>query len=125
MPARYRALFSQWRNGTALDTYGNTGGWITGINSGLSVSTRGYQQATTPTPALQTRRISPAWIPIELSRVESQYASVELADGANVTAMATIGAIRDNAPTSRNADRQSRTRFAFGRRRISIPKSRC
>ena len=24
MPARYRAVFSQWRNGTALNTFGNT-----------------------------------------------------------------------------------------------------
>jgi hypothetical protein len=31
--------------------------------------------------------------------VQSQYASVELSDGSNVTAMATIGAIRDNAQT--------------------------
>src|SRR5437016_8358390 len=34
MPARYRATFSQWRNATALNTYGNTNGWIAGINSG-------------------------------------------------------------------------------------------
>ena len=32
----------------------------------------------------------------ELSRVESQYASVELADGANTTALAAIGSIRAN-----------------------------
>jgi hypothetical protein len=35
--------------------------------------------------------------PEELSRVQSQYASVELADGANLTAIGTIGAIRENA----------------------------
>ena len=33
----------------------------------------------------------------ELARVQSQYASVELADGANMNAMATIGSIRGNA----------------------------
>src|SRR5258708_15164497 len=33
----------------------------------------------------------------EQARVKSQYASVELADGANTTAMATIGSIRGNA----------------------------
>jgi len=33
----------------------------------------------------------------ELLRVESQYASVELADGANTNALSTIGAIRGNA----------------------------
>ena len=31
---------------------------------------------------------------MELGRVQSQYASIELADGANINAMATIGAIR-------------------------------
>ena len=35
MPARYRALFSQWRNVTSLNTFGNTGSWVSGINSGL------------------------------------------------------------------------------------------
>jgi hypothetical protein len=33
----------------------------------------------------------------EQSRVESQYASVELSDGASVNALSTIGAIRGNA----------------------------
>ena len=33
----------------------------------------------------------------ELSRVQSQYASVELSDGANTTAVTTIGAIRGNS----------------------------
>jgi hypothetical protein len=33
----------------------------------------------------------------ELGRVQSQYASIELADGANINAMATIGAIRGSA----------------------------
>src|SRR6266576_7273135 len=32
MPARYRAQFSQWRNTTAGNVYGNTGMWVTGIN---------------------------------------------------------------------------------------------
>jgi hypothetical protein len=33
----------------------------------------------------------------ELERVQSQYASVQLADGANVNAMATVGSIRGSA----------------------------
>jgi hypothetical protein len=33
----------------------------------------------------------------ELGRVQSQYASIELSDGANMNAMATIGAIRGSA----------------------------
>ena len=94
MPARYRAVFSQWRNGTALNTFGNTSGWMTGINSGTSNG--GYQQAT-----IQLLPYSPDHLSgmnaDELSRVKSQYASVELSDGANTTAMATIGSIRGNA----------------------------
>lgn len=97
MPARYQALFSIWRNGVAQDTYGNTGGWVNGINSGqVPIVNAGYQQATT-----QLRPYDPGALagmtPDELARVQSQYASVELSDGANVTAMATLGAIRNNA----------------------------
>jgi hypothetical protein len=97
MPARYQALFSIWRNGVAQDTYGNTGGWINGINSGqVPVVNAGYQQATTQLVPYNAEVLA-AMTPDELARVESQYASVELSDGANVTAMATLGAIRNNA----------------------------
>ncbi len=97
MPARYRALFSNWRNTVARDLYGNTGTWVTGINSGqLPAVNTGYQQATT-----RLLQYSPGALagmtPEELERVKSQHASVELADGANTTAMATIGSIRGNA----------------------------
>src|SRR5579862_7023885 len=94
MPARYRAQFSQWRNAGAQDTYGNTTGWITGINTG-NVNA-GYQQATTPLLQYELDTLS-GMTPDELARVKSQYASVELTDGANTTAMATIGSIRGNA----------------------------
>src|SRR3977135_2265713 len=47
MPARYQAHFSQWRNAFAQDSYGNTGAWVNGINSGLPGVVSGYQQATT------------------------------------------------------------------------------
>jgi len=94
MPARYRAQFSQWRNGAALNTYGNTGGWITGVNTGNVGG--GYQQATTPLGRYQQDHLA-SMDAVELSRVQSQYASVELTDGANSTAMASIGTIRGNA----------------------------
>jgi hypothetical protein len=95
MPARYQALFSQWRNSAAQDTYGNTTPWITGINSGIGVNA-GYQQATTPLQPYNPAVLA-AMTPDELRRVESQYASVELSDGASETAMAAIGAMRNNA----------------------------
>jgi hypothetical protein len=96
MPARYQALFSQWRNAAAQDTYGNTAPWIAGINSGLGVNV-GYQQATTPLQPYDPGVLA-GMTPDELRRVESQYASVELSDGASETAMTAIGAIRKGAP---------------------------
>jgi len=94
MPARYRAQFSQWENTISQDTYGNTTAWIRGIDTGNVAS--GYQQATTEllpyNPAVLSRMA-----PDEFSRVKSQYASVELADGANTLAIETIGSIRGNA----------------------------
>src|SRR5580692_143024 len=97
MPARYRALFSQWRNVTSLDTFGNTGSWISGINSGLlpNINT-GYQRSTTQLLPYNPDHLS-GMDPFELERVQSQYASVQLVDGANVNAMATIGSIRGSA----------------------------
>ena len=97
MPARYRAQFSTWRNALAPNTYGNTGTWISGINSGQLPSVNsGYQRATTQLLQYDPNQLS-AMNADELSRVQSQYASVELSDGANTTAMATIGAIRGDA----------------------------
>ena len=93
MPSRYRAQFSQWRNTVAEDTYGNTTTWLSGINSGqLPLINNGYRQATT-----QLLQYSPDHLTgmtsDELGRVKSQYASVELSDGANTNAIATIGSL--------------------------------
>jgi hypothetical protein len=97
MPARYRAQFSTWHNTSALNTFGNTGSWISGINSGQpSLISTGYQQATTRLLPYNQTQLS-GMSTDELARVQSQYATVQLADGANTTAIATIGAIRGNA----------------------------
>jgi hypothetical protein len=98
MPARYRALFSQWRNVTSLNTFGNTGSWISGINSGLlpNINT-GYQRSTTQLLPYSADHLS-GMDASQLERVQSQYASVQLVDGANVNAMATVGSIRGSAP---------------------------
>ena len=97
MPARYRALFSQWRNVTSLNTFGNTGSWISGINSGLlpNINT-GYLRSTTQLLPYSPDHLS-GMDASQLERVQSQYASVQLVDGANVNAMATIGSIRGSA----------------------------
>ena len=94
MPARYRAQFSQWADTAAQDTYGNTAAWIKDVNSGNVAG--GYQQATTQLLPYNPAALS-GMAPDELDRVKSQYASVELADGANTTAIETIGAIRGSA----------------------------
>jgi hypothetical protein len=102
MPARYRAQFSQWRNVVAPNTYGNTGMWVNGMNTGFANAVNtGYQQATTPLLQFNGQFLA-GMTPDELNRVKSQYASVELSDGSNVTAMASIGAIRDNAQMIQN-----------------------
>jgi len=95
MPARYRAQFSNWRNVTATNTYGNTAGWLGGINTDLN-TINGYLRATTQLSFYNPTAL--ANMPDrEQARVKSQYASVELADGANINALSTIGAIRGNA----------------------------
>ncbi len=99
MPTRYRAQFSQWRNTLAPNTYGNTGGWVSGVNSGQTgIVSSGYQQATTQLLPYNSDQLS-GMNADELARVKSQYASVELSDGASVTALAAIGSIRGNAQT--------------------------
>src|SRR5258708_32974000 len=80
MPARYRALFSQWRNVTSLNTFGNTGSWVTGINSGLFPTiTTGYHKSATQFLPYSADQLS-GMNSNELARAQSQYASVELAD---------------------------------------------
>ena len=104
MPARYKAYFSKWRNLTSVpDVYRNTGTWVNGVNTGSqsSVAT-GYQQATEPLGKYSSTAVA-AMTPEELQQAASSYASIELADGANTHAMATIGNMRGNAQAIQNA----------------------
>src|SRR5882724_13394786 len=41
MASRYRALATPWRTSSATNTYGTTGGWMAGINTGAGVAS-GY-----------------------------------------------------------------------------------
>jgi hypothetical protein len=102
MPARYKAQFAQWKNTFAGNTYGNTGSWVTGINSGrLPMITTGYRQSTTQLLPYNGQVLA-GMNADELARVQSQYASVELSDGINLNSMQTIGTIRANAQTVEN-----------------------
>ena len=95
MAARYRALATPWRNSAAPNTYGTTGSWIAGINSGWHVDA-GYSAAT---EVLGSYGAALGNIPADqLTRVKTSYATVELTDGANLSGMETIGRLHANAP---------------------------
>ena len=94
MAARYRAVATPWRNFSATNTYGTTGNWIAGVNTGVGVET-GYSAATQP---LDSYRAALGNLPADqLPRVKTDYATVELTDGANLSGMETIGRLRGNA----------------------------
>jgi hypothetical protein len=99
MPARYRATFSQWRTFTAKDLYGNTTGWVGAVNGGgpQSVSPA-YQRATIPLLTYSQADLN-AINAADAQNLKSVYASLELADGANVSALTTVGNIRANSQT--------------------------
>lgn len=94
MAARYRALATPWRTSSASNTYGTTAGWIAGINTGTGVAS-GYSRATQSLAAYGSALGS---IPADqLERVKTNYATVELTDGANQHGIETIGRLRANA----------------------------
>src|SRR5581483_7228752 len=96
----YRAVATPWLNSSATNTYGTSGGWTTGINTGVGAPS-GYAAATQPLgtygPALDDIPAS------QLARVQTDYATVELTDGANLAGMETIGRVRANAPAVESA----------------------
>jgi hypothetical protein len=95
MALRYRALATPWTPSSATNTYGTTAAWVAGINSGQGVMA-GYSTAT---QALGTYGGALENIPADqANRVKTNYATVELTDGANLSAMATLGTLRANAP---------------------------
>ncbi|MGH9825249.1 MAG: hypothetical protein ACREDR_18620, partial [Blastocatellia bacterium] len=103
MPARYRATFSQWRNFTAADMYGNTSGWVGAVNgAGVQDVSPAYQRATIPLMTYSQADLN-AINPTDARNLRSVYASLELADGANMSALTTVGNVRAN---SRNVQQQ-------------------
>jgi hypothetical protein len=99
MPARYRATFSQWRTFTANDLYGNTREWVGAANgAGAQTVAPAYQQATIPLLTYSQADLN-VINPADARNLKSAYASVQLADGANVSALTTVGNVRANAQT--------------------------
>jgi hypothetical protein len=99
MPARYRATFSEWRSFTATNLYGNTAGWVGAVNGGAAQNVPlAYQQATVPLLAYSQSDLE-SINPADARNIRSAYASLQLADGANVSAMTTVGNVRANSQT--------------------------
>lgn len=95
MLARYLAAATPWFNSGATNVYGTSGGWTSGINTGAGVL-GGYAGATLP---LGSYGGGLANLPLDqLTRLKTGYATVELADGANIAGMQTLGSLRANAP---------------------------
>jgi hypothetical protein len=99
MPARYRAAFSQWRSFTAADLYGNTTPWVGAVNgAGAQSVSPAYQQATVPLLTYGQTDLN-AINPADARNLRSVYASLQLSDGANGSALTTVGNLRANAQT--------------------------
>lgn len=97
MATRYATSWAPWRYASAQDIYGNATPWLNGVNSGSPSSVlNGYQRATNILQTYPAALLSqmPA---SELRQLQSNAATVELADGAAQNALETIGAIRANA----------------------------
>jgi hypothetical protein len=99
MPARYRAAFSQWRAFTSGDVYGNTTRWVAAVNGGgAQTISPAYQQAIVPFLAYN-QAVLGSINPADALHLRSVGASLQLEDGANVSALTTVGNLRANAQT--------------------------
>lgn len=99
MPARYRAMFSEWRAFTSGDLYGNTTRWVNAVNgAGAQSVSPAYQQAIVPFLAFNQTALN-AINPADALQLKSVAASMQLTDGANISALTTVGNIRGNAQT--------------------------
>lgn len=90
----YMYISAPWQLSASANTYGSTGAWTNAVDSGAS-PIDGYNQATDPLGIY-----GPAFAQIpadQIGRVKSDYASVELADAANIHSLAVLGALRSKA----------------------------
>ena len=100
MVLRYRATVTPWTPSSATNTYGTTSAWQSAINTGQGVS-GGYGAATEP---LGTYGGALGSIPSDqLERLQKDYGTVELSDGANQAAIQLLGQLRANAAANETA----------------------
>jgi hypothetical protein len=95
MPGRYKAPLTPWKGMSATSTYGTTNRWIAAVNQGID-SMQGWESATLPSVdfAGAFGNIPASQQP----RRKAEFATLELQDGAGVSALETIGRIRGNGP---------------------------
>jgi hypothetical protein len=97
MDQRYKAQFALWTNLNAPNTYGNTGSWISALNTGFpQQSVAGYAAAVVqvnPYPASGFEQLDPA----TQATIENQYATSDLAQGTTTSALTTLGQIRSHS----------------------------
>lgn len=94
LPARYRAEFAVWTPITGPDTFGNTAAWIKAENNGgAAEAAQGYLAASTPLsdyPAASFNALPPE----AQARVKAEYATMDMGDAVQVSAINTVGEIR-------------------------------
>jgi hypothetical protein len=94
MAARYRVPANPSQSFSAADASGVTSAWIAAVNNGLSVPA-GYLEAT---ERLIASSAVFSKLPSEQrAHWKAGYGTVELTDGANVTALETVGRMRASA----------------------------
>ena len=103
MPQRYRAQFALWSPLAAPDTYGNTRGWLAAENTGSALeAARGYLAATDPLRVFDPARFRQ--LPARTQgRLKNEYATIDLSDGVNANALATVGSIRAHSIAQQQA----------------------
>lgn len=97
MYQRYKAQFALWTNLNAPNTYGNTGSWISALNTGFpQQSVAGYAAAVVqvnPYPASGFEQLDPT----TQATIENQYATSDLAQGTTTSALTTLGQVRSHS----------------------------
>ena len=97
---RHRLGWTPWLFSRSTNIYGTTGAWTSAVNTGTGVEP-GYRQATEPLRVLGSALAS---IPAnQIERIKTDYATVELADAANLHGMEVIGLQRAKAPFAEEA----------------------
>jgi hypothetical protein len=97
---RHRLGWTPWRFSRSANTYGTTGAWTSAVNTGTGVES-GYRLATEP---LKVFGGALGRIPAnQIERIKTDYATVELADAANLHGMEVIGSQRAKAPSAEEA----------------------